>query len=114
MKVKKINVEMYNFDVKLILGKKSEIEAKLKLQRPPFKMGNGLTKPMKGKCGYEIYINTESKKSILAIFVHELIHVIDKSSAAIGAEDERELRAYLAGFLWNKFESTLLEAEIRR
>lgn len=114
MKSKKINVEMYCFGVVVILGTKSEIEDKLRQQRPKFNMGNGLTKPIKGQCGYEIYINTDSKKSILAIFTHELIHVVDRASSAIGAEEEKELRAYLAGFLWQKFESMLLEAETQR
>lgn len=105
---------MYNFEIRLIIGTKSEIESRLKKERPKFSMGKGLTKPIKGRCGYEIYINTESKKSILAIFTHEMIHVVDRSSSAIGAEDERELRAYLGGFLWQKFESMLLEAETQR
>lgn len=114
MKIKRVKVEMYSFEIILILGTKSEIESRLKKERPKFSMGRGLTKAIKGRCGYEIYINVESKKSVLAIFTHELIHVVDRTSAAIGAEDERELRAYLAGFLWQKFESMLLEAETQR
>ena len=114
MKKKKVEVEMYNFNVILNIGPKDEIEAKLRKERSKFKMGNGLTKPIKKEVGYEIYINAQSKKSILAIFTHELFHVVDRTSEAIGASEEKELRAYLAGFLWKKFETMLLEAESQR
>ena len=114
MRKKKVEVEMYNFNVILNIGSKVEIEAKLRKERPKFKMGNGLTKPIKKGAGYDIYIDSQSKKSILAIFTHELVHVVDRVSEAIGASEEKELRAYLAGFLWQKFETMLLEAESKR
>ena len=114
MKKKKVEVEMYNFSIILNIGSKAEIEAKLRKERPKFKMGNGLTKPIKKEAGYDIYIDSQSKKSILAIFTHELFHVVDRASEAIGADEEKELRAYLAGFLWQKFETMLLDAESQR
>ena len=47
MKKKKVIVEIYDMSVTVFVGDRSEIEAKLQKVRPDFKMGYGVTKPVK-------------------------------------------------------------------
>ena len=107
MKKKQVIVEIYDLSVTVFVGDKKEIEAKLNKVRPGFKMSYGLIKPAKTKYdrAYEIYIRTDQKKhSLSSILVHELFHVVDRTTERMGASEEKECRAYLMGYLFEKFE----------
>lgn len=116
MRKKKNIVEIYDLSVTVFVGGKSEIEAKLQKVRPDFKMGYGITKPVKKSLRkyeyeYEIFINLDQKKhSPSSILVHELTHVVDLVSGKIGASEEKECRAYLMGHLFEKFEKFIQAA----
>lgn len=115
MKKKKVIVEIYDLSVTVFVGDRNEIEAKLEKVRPDFKMGYGVTKPVKKSLRkheyeYEIFINLDQKKhSPGSILVHELLHIVDLVSGKIGASEERECRAYLMGYLFEKFEKFIFK-----
>ena len=110
MKKKRVVVEIYDLSVTVFIGDKNEIEEKLQKVRPDFKMGYGVTKSVKKSLRkheyeYEIFINLNQKKhSPCSILVHELTHIVDSVSGKIGASEEKECRAYLMGYLFEKFE----------
>ena len=107
MKKKQVIVEIYDLSVTVYVGDKKEVEAKLNKVRPGLKAGYGLSKSAKTKYdrAYEIYLRNDQKKhSISSILVHELFHVVDRITEKMGAGEEKECRAYLMGYLFEKFE----------
>ena len=113
MENKKLKVEIVDLSVTLFIGTQKEIELKLRKDKPDFKMGYGVTRPIKKELRkqefeYEIYLSKDQKKhSLTSILVHELTHVVDSVLKKIGADSEKEFKAYMMGYLFENFEKII-------
>ena len=114
MKQKQISVDIYNLTVIIYLGTPAELAEQVKLDiNPEFQFGNknGMTCRNKNK-DYEIFMNSEQRVHTRnSLFVHELFHIVDSFTKKIGAYEERELRAYLAGYIFSQAEDFLKEED---